>query len=273
MIQRGVINSAFTASITWGDFTAADPTGNSTTVTVTKADGTALATAAAATRTATGVYTWALSPLLSSPDILTLVWSGTFASVANTRTTTAEIAGGYTFTLAQLAASDASLSGYTEAALSDARHAAERDVERVLGFALVPRVAIERIIPDDVGDITTSWARIRSIRAATVNGTAVSTSSLVIQGNRVMAGSFDPDYPVTVTYEHGLDYAPADLERACMALARIRAMAVNSGVPDRAERYVSESGRTFVLSSPTAGRVGVPEIDAVLHRYRLPSIA
>ena len=58
-----------------------------------------------------------------------------------------------------------------------------------------------------------------------------------------------------------------------MRLAAVRAQQANSAIPDRAERFVADSGRTFVLAAPSAGRVGIPEIDAVLARYAMPGFA
>ena len=67
---------------------------------------------------------------------------------------------------------------------------------------------------------------------------------------------------------------PSDVVDAITQLARIKVMAPQSRVPDRADRFVSDqTGRTFMLSTPSSDRTGYPEIDAVLHRHRLPAIA
>jgi len=274
VLTRGVVNQALTASVQWGDFAAADPSPATSTVTVTKAGGTVLVTDAATTRTGPGAFQWpatGTSQVLTTPDLLSLVWKATFSSVVTLQAAQLEVAGGVFFSLLELKNSDPALASFSQTQLDAARVRAESDVEQVLGFAGVPRVAVERIVADQHGVIRTSWWNMRAVRSFTVNGTTIDVSTLTID-DPVITGSWRAGDVITVVYEHGLDAPPRDLAEATMGLARVRAQAYNSSVPDRAERFVSENGRTFVLSSPSAGKVGIPEVDSVLGRYKIPVI-
>lgn len=271
MIQRTTIGTSATATVTWGDAVAADPTGSACTVTVTTATGTALATAVAGTRSATGVYGWAMTPR-SQTDILTLVWSATISGQTETRTRYLEVAGGWSFSLLELTGATPGLASYSVASLESARIRAENDIERILGFALVPRCTSETIVATNANVIRPTWGRIRSVRSLTVNGDTVNVADVDVVGDYVEV-AITPGDTVAIVYEHGLGAPPNDLAEATMTLARVRAQAPQSAIPDRAERFTGDNGRTFELSVAGARRTGLPEVDAVLHRYQTAAIA
>lgn len=156
----------------------------------------------------------------------------------------------------------------------------EAELERIIGTAYNSRTATDEW---HLGD-GSRWLRLdhgwpTAVSAASIGGVALSSgtlSALVIDRRAAtvyLASGWTCELAVLVTYAHGQSAPPADLLRAAKILCRARLGQTRNAIPDRAERFVSEGGQTFVLSNPSATRTGIPDVDAVLARYLVPGIA
>jgi hypothetical protein len=110
---------------------------------------------------------------------------------------------------------------------------------------------------------------------ATLNGVAVDVSTMTLTD--IGVGFLDlADGTLTIEYEYGLPLVLDDVKRAALLRARTVLADRDSGIPDRATSF-NVDGQQFSLA--TAGRAGyetgVPEVDAILARYRMrpPGVA
>lgn len=116
--------------------------------------------------------------------------------------------------------------------------------------------------------LLTSRLPLRRVLAANAGGVAhdhdgwVLAPSGVISGLRLAHGT-----AVDVAYAYGRSVLPADLQRACQALARQLLLDGAAYMTDRARGIRDELGVTF-LSTPGDRRpTGLPFVDATLNRY------
>lgn len=265
-----------TISNTWySDGTIIDP--GTVTVGVTAADGTVVVApgtatsgggAAARTFNLTAGHTAAL-------NMLTATWT---SSTQGTDTTVYEVAGDFLFTIAQArtALGDAA---YDAAKVAEARTYAETELERALGFALVPRYATR-----------TLWARradriklrpfVRVIRSATIGGTPISAANianLIYSPDGYVAGYSWWNGQVVVRYEHGMDPdndLSSGARRAALSLAveYLGGDVSGNGVDPRAERLVTDDG-TIVYGAAAGGQFSVPDVNRWVTANGLPRTA
>lgn len=252
------------------DGSVVDP--GAVTVGITRADGTVLVAAGTPTSgTGTSPRTVNLTTThTTSLDSLKVSWAsptkGTLLSVV-------EVVGGFTFAIKQ--ARDAlGDQAYDAGKIADARTYAETELEKALGFALVPRYARD----------TTSgrWCRpirlrpyLRSIRTATVGGTALTAGELAaltftagfVYGYSWPTGNGN----IVVGYEHGLDTPPPGATRAALALAVEYLGGGTGSVDPRAERLITDDG-TLVFGA-SGGQFRAPGVDQWIAANRLVSIA
>lgn len=266
------------------DETLTDPTGNVATVTVTKAsDGTAIVTAGATTRLSAGKYQYTLAPL-ALPELLTLVWSGTFSGVAQTVTTYAEVVGQRIIPLADLRAYDTVLANttkYPTATLERWRVYVEDEFQAITLRPFIQRYG-ETTETDMVWGATTLLLchnLVTSIRSITVDGVAISTSNYHVDSGRVLVledMGFVAGTTVVVKYTYGMTSVPLDIQDAALRRVRSKALDQSSGIPDRATSFQPGEGGTYSLAVP--GRSGwdtaIPEVDVVLNRWslRIPGV-
>jgi hypothetical protein len=246
------------------------------TVEVTRWDGSVVIAAGTATGVDGADRTIALTPTQTAQlDRLTATW--TDAGDNSSWTTTAEIVGGFYFSIAEARASDKTLEDatkYPDADILATRAEVEEEFEEICGRAFVPRFGTfigtggAQVLPDP---------HLRKLRSVTVDGTAYTAAE--VEGVRtdeagIIATTARRGARVVVSYEHGLDSPPADLKRAALTRLRSRLNMSKSAVPDRATSFSTETG-TFRLSMPRADRTGIPDVDAVLDRYalRTPTVA
>lgn len=277
-------NTAATLSHTfYGDETATAADG-AVTVTVTNAIGVALLTAAATTTPSTGVYRRALVAV-TAPDRLTIAWTGTFSGGVVTQTDYLEVVGGNYFALAELRTLESqvqSTTDYPTARLAAARVRAETRLEECLGRAFVSRVAVERFAVSGGCHLRLRHPHVTSVRQVTIDGTVADASSYDLQGNEWTPKLYrssgwgnwtDTDAVVEVVYVHGLTVVPEDVKWAAMKLSA--AYAQKSSLPggsivERAiGRFEDPGGGSFGISTAGPGRVGIPEVDAIIADRKL----
>jgi len=278
-MDRILTNAAATVSHTfYGDETATNADG-AVTVTVTNAIGTALLTAAATTTPSTGVYRRALAAVAAA-DLLTIAWTGTFSGGAVTQTDTLEVVGGNYFALAELRTLEPqvqSTSDYPTARLAAARVRAETRLEECLGRSFVTRIAVERMAVPGGSHIRLRYPHVRSVRQITLDGTVVAATTYDLQRGETVPSIYrgagwgnwtSTDAILSVVYAHGLGTVPEDVKWAAMKLAAFYAQ--RSAIPDKAlGQMMSPEGDTWRMSTAGPGRVGLPEVDAIIADRRL----
>lgn len=278
-MERVLAHTAANLSVTfYSDETAVDPDGQTATVTITKdSDGTALVTGAATTRLGVGVYQYS-TPVLASPDILTLVWSGTFSGQAQTIETHAEVVGGRIVALAEARARDSVLilPKYTTAMLEDYRLETEDEFEEVCKRSFIERYGktISTSHVRDQFEIVLDHNDVSEILSIEVDGDAIATDNWHVELGRFLVfddTSLTPGTEIVVKYVYGLARVPSDVVSAGVRRMRSKATESASGIPDRATSFQPTEGGTYSLAVP--GRSGwitaIPEIDVVLHRWSL----
>lgn len=105
--------------------------------------------------------------------------------------------------------------------------------------------------------------------------TGFDKSKLRLRGHNLedYKGGSLPSYYVRLKLEHGRWQRPipADLERAAAQFAEY--VAEESDLPARAERVSQADGGLISLATPSPQRpTGIPEVDGVVRRYRLPTL-
>jgi hypothetical protein len=263
-VERIQQNTPGTASKQWLEAGApVDP--GTVTVGVTRADGTVLLAPGTATAGAT-----------TNPRTFNL-------TAVNTLTSYVEVVGGFLFNTldARAAAPLNDTTKYPQARLEAMRIRVEQALEEACGVAFVPRYERERITehtPWRTHDLQLRWPKVRAIRDATLNGTALTSTELA---EVVPAGSFfyysagwgaSGRSDIWVGYEHGYDFTPARVSQAAILLAK--AWLVAGPIGDRTTSMSTEDG-TFTLATPglRGSTFGIPEVDAVVEQYGFPVFA
>jgi hypothetical protein len=231
--------------------------------------------------TATGTVTTAPTvrtidlPATADLDLYTATWTDGTA----TTTTTIEVAGRHYAGPAAIRASDPALTDpatYPDARLIQARRAVEDEFERVIGYALVPRVGLIETRVDVCSALVLPHLEVRSIVSATLDGTAIDTE---LDGD-TGAVTFD-GYAATgllrIVYTHGLDRPTGEALEAFYTRTRDVLHRDTRGLSDRMTTFTSDIGGTYALA--VAGRngsmTGIPDVDVVLRGLarRTPGIA
>lgn len=286
-MDRVLINTSAPIQTTFAvDGVPTDATG-SVLVTVTRGDGTVVTNAATATKppTTIGIYTFTLTPTPHTGllDTLNAAWTATIGGVVQTVTTTVEVVGGFVFSLAQ---GLKAMSGSTAADVAAARTYAETELESALGFALVPRFALEtKSVPGHDSSYGCSTRRdpalrlrpfVRSIRSVTIAGTALTApelAALTFDAGFVRGYSWPTGYSnIIVGYEHGLATPPPGATRAALALAiDYLGGTTNSGIDPRAESIITVDGTVRLRAA--AGQFSAVGVNEWIAANRIPSIA
>ena len=273
MTQLIAVDTPATISATFyaaGADTGADD--GTVTVAVMRADGSAVTGVGAVTSAGDGVYTVTL-PAQADLDVLTATWTGATTKVR----TTHEIVGRQLVELAEIRAqTNLSSASYTNTMLEDARAWFLDTVDDFCGFSPIPRYAYETASGDGTSTVRiTNRAYVRAIRSVAVDGEEVGDLTGWDLDNGLLSGTTFPygRNNVTVGYEYGLDHPPADLKRAALTAIRYRLLTdVNSQLPDRAMSISNEYGNIQMAQPNRKGPTGIPEVDAVLMRYRLVTV-
>jgi hypothetical protein len=280
-MERVVVNRSFTLYKTFYEGGVATDPDSSPTVAITRATGEVVPTGAIANETDPG--TWSVTVEASENtllDYLTVTWTAIVNAEPQIHVDYVEVAGGFLFSIPAL--ESISLGGtstigtrFSTAQVVEMRTTVETAIEDEYGTALVPRYKRETLTHSTVESSLRLKPVIRTIRDATVNGTALSEAQLATL-------TFGPagvyGYPwtgaysnITVGYEYGLDHPPPRIQQAALRLAR--QWLVNGPIDDRAAVYNIADGGTYSMVVPgrNGSIFGMPELDAIIHAspYRL----
>ena len=241
---------------------------------------------ATATHVDTGVYSL-LYPGYVDVDTHIVSWTGTFGGSSTTVKDYVEIVGGHYFTIPEMrsmkpALSETGSNSYSTEELVDARLRAEKEVDRICNQAFVRRFT--RIKVNGTGtpylmipDLDPKLVRAASVTVQTGGSWSVlSQSSLdaiacrpgyVVRGDgNIWPEGFDN---VLIEYEYGSDFIPPDLQDAVTLRARNILKGAAKAIPDRTLSYSDADGNIYRLTTPTARKTGIVDIDGVYGGYIL----
>lgn len=273
------------ATLTWqpvdADGEPAAPDGT-VTIGIVRADGTVLVAPGAATvGAANAARTYALTGAQTTTlDLMTATWTD---SGGGTAVTQIEIVGGYYFRAAEARTKDTSLadtSTYPNTAIIEARREVEDEFEEIAGVAFVPRYRRGRYDGTGTPRLALSTPQVRTVRTITVGVdstsstvfTAAELAAIDVDGSGVIERLDGGVWPsgcrnILIEWEHGWDRPPADVKTAAIRRTRQRLNQFRSSIPDGAERWTTPEGTIVFATIPGRGRIGDPEIDAVLQRH------
>lgn len=265
------------ATLQWqpvgSDGEAADP-GGVVTVGVSDAAGEEVLPAGTATTgTANGVRSVGVPA--SDLNVLTATWS---VAGGGSFTTSAEVVGGFYFTLAEARDFEPSTLGvsakYPPDKLDLARQAVEDEFEAICQVAFVPRLTVE-IVTAGSGGLSLYWPRVRAVRSverrlsdgSSTYDADFDTDDFVFDGNGIIHGPICRGGTWRVTYEHGFDKPPPEVKAAALLRLRDRANVALRAIPDRATGFSTTEGGTYALDQASITKTGIPEVDAALMRW------
>lgn len=163
---------------------------------------------------------------------------------------------------------------YPTADIEAAREEIEEFIEKIVGYACVPRTRTVTLDGDATAEIFLPDIRVTSITSVTVDEVAYDSDSLADLQitdygslRRKTLGTFALGWGnVEVTYVHGLAECPGPIKRAALIMLYNRL--VGSDVSDRAQSFTNESG-TLQYSTPNGMQrpTGIPEVDSILWKY------
>jgi hypothetical protein len=244
--------------------TPVDPTPASVSVTITRADGTVLVSHWTATRDSQGVFGYPLAPAHTALlDRLTAVWSSPNLGSLTTRH---EIVGGFLCSLTDLGGV---LAGKTTAQLETSRARVEERLEKALGYACVPRYALETKRPRS-GVILTRTP-LRAVRSMTVDGFAYTTSQIsAFPASEIGIECVWSRNPVTVGYEHGQDFPDADIQEAALLLANEM---YGSGATDQYVLRQEADNMAVTYSSPSSSGAFISaRLNQIVRANAMPAV-
>lgn len=258
------------------DETLTDATGD-VTVTVAREDGTAL-TGGTATKTVTGTYTFTLTAAthLTRVDELKVTFSATVSGKTQSHDQYVKVVKGRYFTLAELRAMKglSSTSTFPNADLATARDIAEDFVEQFCEAAFVPQYRREVVDGDDRDELYLSRLNVRELLSVKLDGSAMTTTGWTVSSSGRIKTDGDvficaiAGQNVQVQYEYGSVAPPMDLKNATLKLARALVLSTESAIPDRARMMQTEWGMFQLDVASKDKPTGIPDVDAVLMRYR-----
>jgi hypothetical protein len=253
------------------------------TVTVIRWDGTAVVTDATTTIGTAGKVTAPLTAVQTGTlDLLTAAW--TDAASGTVQSTVVEVVGGFYFTLAEARRMPGLEDGgkVPDDRVFDVRRQVEEEIEDYCGFAWVPRFSVLTLSGRGTRRLALPVAAVRTVRSVALYGTAVSSPVLakIQAGDEGVldwtTGTLFPigDRNIVVAVEHGLDGPTQSLKEAALVRTAERVQSRTSGLP---RQSISENadGVQINLATPGMGNwlTAIPDVDAVIRRYRSPTIA
>ena len=266
--QRVLVNTPTTLTVVFEvDGVATDPSPATATVTITRDDGSLLLDEVAATRTAVGTFAISLTAVQNNQlDSLSVAWTSSLGTLP----AIVEIVGGFLFTIAQARALNplSDVVRYPTQRIVDARTMVETALEDACGVAFVPRYRRESLNGSGSTEVALAMPRVRSIRAGTLDGTALTVDDLaaiVPSGPGIIytpSGWTRGFINYAISYEHGYDTPPPRVSNAALLLAR--RYLVDSPVSDRATSLTTEDGTTqFLVTAGVRQAVfDIPEANA-----------
>lgn len=272
-VQQG---TPYTLQEDWTeDGVVVDP--GAVTVQITRADGTELVPAGtSANGTGATARAFNLTTVHTALlDNLTATWT---SATKGTLTSRVEIVGGFAFSIPEARAIRPldNATTYTTARIVEMRTLVEDALERELGYALVPRYALDWL---DYFAGGSAWGEIplrpytTAVRTLTIDGVAATGMTLRRPGTVTPTLRYTTGFArwsdALVGLEHGQPVVEAEATQAALTLAKT--WLVSGPVDDRATAASTADGFTYALATPGRGGsiFGVPMVDSFVQRASL----
>lgn len=277
---RGVVTRPLPVTHTFYDDESVANATVGVSVRVLRLDGTVVTASTPATQPGGAGNPYAF-PVAARPTVDTLVIEWTADSIGGAVVVErdfAEIASAYLFQLGESRNLDPVLDAtrFPTARLKTVRMETEAELDRITGRSFV--VKFGRAVLSGKGGryLVLPHIGIRSLRAVSVGGTALSQPELAAASAR-SSGVLDRPYGswpvgsdnVVAEYEYGEDFPPEDLKMAAMIRHRHRLTLTSSGIPDRAIQWTAADGGSYALSLPSGEKTGVATVDDAYERYTI----
>lgn len=210
--------------------------------------------------------------VLTALDRYEAIWSGTVSGAAWEKRHPLELVGGFLFEVADLRAFDPAFADavrYPGNLIRAARTAAESRFEQACHQAFVPRGRRRHKVGNGTFRVQVPDNAVRSITGAYIGVDALTGDDLTEIVVREW-GAFDRPSGkvwtdgslVSLHFEHGLDFPPAEVSQAVMLLAR--EYLVRSALSSRATVEATDVGFFRVSVAGPDRPTGLPEVDAVI---------
>ncbi|MFC9231035.1 hypothetical protein ACFTZI_19090 [Streptomyces decoyicus] len=215
---------------------------------------------------------WAATLPAQAEGVYTVEW---MAGQVATDRTAFEVVGGFLFSLLEARQSDMDLEDsarFPTAELKHYREVVTDEFETITGRSFVPRTTRVEVEADGSASLFLGYFDVASLKALDGPSGPVDMTGWTVDaaGFLKAPGDLRDGDRYRVTFAYGFGQVPEDVKRAGLLRLRSFLTAERSGIPDRATAFVAAEGGNFTLA--TAGRngweTGLPEVDAVLKRYK-----
>lgn len=248
-----------------------DGTNAPSSVSVQGSGGTEVLTPAGS-RSSAGTYATTIPVSLTTLDLYTVLW--TWPSAA-TRTTQFEVAGSFLFSDAELRAWDPDLTtaAYSAEKVRDARETAEDRFASVARWSFTRRGRREWLDGDGTEELFVAERKLASVTSVAIDGVALSAPELaeleVYENGKIVrpSGWTEGRRNVEILYAFGDLTPPAPVRDAGLRYARHLLAHGPFDDLDRATGLQTEAGFLRISQAAPGGKVGIPDIDAVLADY------
>jgi hypothetical protein len=263
-ILAGSVNPSLRVHLRDQDGGSVAPSGTLT-CTITRADGTVVAADRATTAGTGNQRLCALTTAEAQTlDVLKAVWEDDGVVRA---TTYHRVVGGFLYPLDELAQRAGIAEGFDQTQLLAERDRITDLIEGVIGVSFCPSYDLEERRAPGRCEIVTRRP-LRSIRSLTIDGTAISTSSMYLDsGQGVIDARFTVYGWMTLGIEHGEDSAPRDLVDAALTASADNLMRRWNAKGPRVRSATNDLGVTEQFGyAGDRHPTGLDEVDAVIMR-------
>ncbi|MFE0648551.1 hypothetical protein ACFVZH_08195 [Streptomyces sp. NPDC059534] len=215
---------------------------------------------------------WAATLPVQPEGVYTVAWQ---AGQVATDTTSFEVVGGHLFTLPEARRSDMDLADtvrFPTAELKHYRDTVAGEFETITARSFVPRTARIEVESDGSSSLYLGHFDVSALKAVDGPSGALDPSGWTVSPSGFLKAPFelrDGDR-YRIAFRYGFAQVPEDVKRAGLLRLRSLLTAERSGIPDRATAFVAAEGGNFTLATPGRNgyETGIPEVDAVLKRYK-----
>lgn len=270
-MQQILRNSPFTAEMRFYQGDTLTDLDSNPTLSVVDSVGDSVTTGSV-TNPSTGTYRATLDGQ-SDLTVLTATWSGTYSSDSVTIVTEYEVVGNFLFPLADLSA-ESGLSSTSDERLQEARLSITDEFGEWCGVDFIPRPQKETLSGKGSPWLQLSHPKATKLIRVEIDGTSESVSNFHLYEHGRLERDNYSIFPhdqrnVVVYYEAGFDRPPADVARAGVKAAAYQINGDSTTISPRAMGFSNDFGNIrFAGYKPT----GLPDVDAVLRKYRIPTL-
>lgn len=276
--SRGRISAKFEV-----DGTLTDATGD-VTISVVDENGTTLVDSQTASNDSTGIYYYDLGTSNTSRvRRLTVTWSGTWESVAQSKALIYEVVGNFLFTEVQARQFDDSAlnsaSVYTDELIADERVRITDLLFDWTSLSWIPRFHKAKLQGEYSPELLLPHRLVNSLISVTIDGTSIATNKFELDTEVGVLyykdGYFTQptqSYPINIVveYEHGYQGLVDGVDRIALKMLRLRLP--SSNIPENTRSFTDSLGTADFIVEGTGpfgifNRTRSPEVNAWLEQH------